>query len=107
MNMLDYFNWNDTLGWHGVHITGLDDSSGAALSNIAVATDIRNWDIARLSYGNDYVNIQFAGDGFSSIDAGYLDLDLTFGTASVPEPSIIALFAAGLFGIGFARRRKA
>jgi hypothetical protein len=25
---------------------------------------------------------------------------------SVPEPSIIALFAAGLFGIGFARRRK-
>ncbi|MCP3893785.1 MAG: PEP-CTERM sorting domain-containing protein, partial [Bacteroides sp.] len=26
---------------------------------------------------------------------------------SVPEPSIIGLFAAGLFGIGFARRRKA
>jgi len=26
---------------------------------------------------------------------------------TVPEPSIIALFAAGLFGIGFARRRKA
>ena len=25
---------------------------------------------------------------------------------TVPEPSIIALFAAGLFGIGFARRRK-
>ena len=24
----------------------------------------------------------------------------------VPEPSIIALFAAGLFGIGFARRRQ-
>lgn len=27
-------------------------------------------------------------------------------TIAVPEPSIIALFAAGLFGIGFARRRK-
>ncbi len=26
---------------------------------------------------------------------------------SVPEPSIIALFAVGLFGLGFARRRKA
>ncbi len=26
--------------------------------------------------------------------------------ASVPEPSVIALFTAGLFGIGFARRRK-
>jgi hypothetical protein len=31
----------------------------------------------------------------------------TFGSAAtVPEPSIIALFAAGLFGVGFARRRK-
>ncbi|MDH3635195.1 MAG: PEP-CTERM sorting domain-containing protein [Gammaproteobacteria bacterium] len=29
------------------------------------------------------------------------------GGAKVPEPSIIALFAAGLFGLGFARRRKA
>lgn len=26
--------------------------------------------------------------------------------AAVPEPSIIALFGAGLFGLGFARRRK-
>ena len=30
----------------------------------------------------------------------------TFEYSSVPEPSIIALFAAGLFGIGFARRRR-
>ncbi len=28
-------------------------------------------------------------------------------SATVPEPSIIALFAAGLFGLGFARRRQA
>jgi hypothetical protein len=31
---------------------------------------------------------------------------LPFTTTPVPEPSIIALFAAGLFGIGFARRRQ-
>ncbi len=39
---------------------------------------------------------------------GYLE-SVTIRTTnnSVPEPSIIALFAAGLFGIGFARRRKA
>jgi hypothetical protein len=28
-------------------------------------------------------------------------------TPAVPEPSIIVLFAVGLFGLGFARRRKA
>ncbi len=32
--------------------------------------------------------------------------DFIEGSANVPEPSILALFAAGLFGIGFARRRK-
>ncbi len=36
------------------------------------------------------------------------ELDVTFvpEPTTVPEPSIIALFAAGLFGLGFARRRK-
>ncbi len=49
---------------------------------------------------------------------GILDMDLDGNGAptpevpgsdsvSVPEPSIIALFAAGLFGLGFARRRRA
>ncbi len=47
---------------------------------------------------------------FSSLDSigdttGNLLDDVSI--ASVPEPSIIALFAAGLFGLGFARRRKA
>lgn len=33
--------------------------------------------------------------------------DFLYVGTPVPEPSIIALFAAGLFGIGFVRRRKA
>jgi len=33
--------------------------------------------------------------------------NLIIEAVSVPEPSIIALFTAGLFGLGFARRRKA
>ena len=33
--------------------------------------------------------------------------DHIIGIRAVPEPSIIALFAAGLLGLGFARRRKA
>ena len=45
----------------------------------------------------DPVNIW--GIGNFSINTG--------GCATVPEPSILALFAAGLFGIGFVRRRIA
>lgn len=46
------------------------------------------------------------------VSAGYCDVPLpdvqcaTGGDTPVTEPSIIALFAAGLFGIGFVRRRQ-
>ncbi|MCP4082728.1 MAG: PEP-CTERM sorting domain-containing protein, partial [Planctomycetaceae bacterium] len=40
-------------------------------------------------------------------DAASDSLTVNVGQNSVPEPSIVALFAAGLFCIGFARRRKA
>ena len=38
--------------------------------------------------------------------SGYVE-SITIRTAQVPEPSVIALLAAGLVGLGFARRRKA
>ncbi len=37
----------------------------------------------------------------------FYQVQISSSVSQVPEPSIIALFAAGLFGIGFARRRKA
>ncbi len=46
--------------------------------------------------------------GFSATQIDWASNYATAGLAyeSVPEPSIIALFATGLFGIGFARLRK-
>ena len=38
--------------------------------------------------------------------SSFVSVGLDYESVSVPEPSIIALFAAGLFGIGFARRRR-
>lgn len=72
---------------------------------------------------NPYIQVSVNGGAFgvmdvSSVMSGYSFDFLTeddnqqfyidaLTVSKVPEPSIIALFAAGLFGIGFARRRKA
>jgi hypothetical protein len=80
-------------------------------------------------HGNDPDPWSFLYADFSDLLDGLLDLSfiqtdesitrlgettLTIETAAVPdetpavpEPSIIVLFAVGLFGLGFARRRKA
>ncbi|MDH3634726.1 MAG: PEP-CTERM sorting domain-containing protein [Gammaproteobacteria bacterium] len=49
-------------------------------------------------------NLAFDGVGNLSNNGNGFLVSYTPST-SVPEPSIIALFAAGLFGVGFARRR--
>ncbi len=54
--------------------------------------------------GVDYVRFR-AGD--SSFSNRYRDVSWTTTAVSVPEPSVIALLAVGLFGLGFVRRRKA
>jgi hypothetical protein len=50
----------------------------------------------------DFLN---AGDVISLLGAGG-NRTYSANVTAVPEPSIIALFAAGLLGLGFARRRK-
>ncbi len=46
------------------------------------------------------------GDGVRWRRTWFDVVDMTSSAASVPEPSIIALFGAGLVGLGIARRRK-
>lgn len=54
-----------------------------------------------IAYGGDITSITYSpGAETVGVDNFY------FGTAAVPEPSILALFITGLVGIGFARRRK-
>ena len=47
-----------------------------------------------------------SGDWSSSKNLSHASIYYTGTPSKVPEPSIIALFALGLLGIGFARRRK-
>lgn len=53
-------------------------------------------------------DIGFTTLTFSSTRTEGFGIDnITYASVAVPEPSIIALFAWGLFGLGLARRRKA
>ena len=98
-------------------VFGIDNGQGNILGDIFVMGDTtRNPD------GKNHANVEngVIGSGFiESWIVGFEDLygggDNDFNdayirvslAAAVPEPSIIALFAAGLLGLGFARRRKA
>lgn len=55
--------------------------------------------------GNTVLDLVVLDDANIYFDGRYAVYDDT--GVAVPEPSIIALFAAGLIGVGFARRRKA
>jgi hypothetical protein len=73
--------------------------SGLGVIEFSGGSDIVHWNCggcSRLSVGGtDFLNPGSARE--YSIRANY---------SAVPEPSIIALFALGLVGIGFARRRQ-
>jgi hypothetical protein len=76
------------------------DYSGALLDSTTLIGS--NSQIYSLSYANDHVFvINSSGNQWNGYDVG-----LSTSTSAVPEPSIIALFALGLVGIGFARRRQ-
>ena len=86
-----------TIEWR---LSGLDFIGGALLTGT--------------NFVQSYSNVSISSLGRSNVTYSYADsiipkgiyFQAQFITRQVPEPSIIALFAAGLFGIGFARRRQ-
>lgn len=73
----------------------------------SLASDGDYWTIELADTFDDGANPDYTF-GPGSLIAWGDDLQAILDTkGTVPEPSIIALFALGLFGVGFARRRKA
>lgn len=59
-------------------------------------------------YKNDAAYSIFRYSAFSQVGGGLHQINELefFGTVSVPEPSILALFGSGLLGLGLARRKQ-
>lgn len=88
---------NGIIAWiDGTFLFGATAPGGANLNEYDI-------DLSSVSSGNHSLQILRADHGGGT---GYaISVDATE-SARVPEPSVIALFAAGLLGLGIARRRK-
>lgn len=92
-------------------ISGIDSAISAVTFNASASSSLSGGDANSLTFGGGVINVDFDVFTFGSLNTPASALshtliwDVTF--AAVPEPGILALFAAGLFGLGFARRRKA
>ena len=111
-----YFGGLHPVDPFGPTVLNLLDSANNLIDTFIVQDEIGESPFGLLFFGvtSDELIKSFnvsIGTGTPSAPAGdyvWID-DVQYGDKGVrpvPEPAIIALFAAGLFGIGFARRRK-
>jgi len=82
-------------------------STNAGDTNPQLGPNSRSFDITSLlsPFANQTISISFQQQDNLGFFSATLD-NVSFTTASVPEPSIIALLGIGLAGIGFSRRKK-
>lgn len=81
------------------------DSSGTLLDSFVTQGDLGSGTSETASISSASANIAYViASGLSGNDVG-LD-NLTYNSATVPEPTVLALLSFGLLGIGIAKRKK-
>lgn len=84
---------------------GFDDDTGSVIDDGGFSFGGDAFYFSNLD-ANPYVTVAGIYNGILAGPSIFGTVVLTVTDVPVPEPSIIALFAIGIFGIGYARRRQ-
>jgi hypothetical protein len=94
----------NTAAFEGPVITDLTHNN---ITNVTLdaATTVIGFDQSRISFTGNTIDLNVEGLKFLPGQDAHVDVT-TAATTAVPEPASLALFGAGLLGLGFFRRRK-
>jgi len=87
----------------GLVVSDLDFEPGYILIGVDVDTNMQGWDESRLMFGDDFVGFNWQGltvDGDTNLTAF-----LEFGPSPIPIPPTLLLFATGIAGFTYFRRK--
>ena len=87
----------------GLVLTDLDFGPGYILLGVDVDTNMKGWDESRLTFGDDFVGFNWQGLSVDG-DTNFTTL-LDFGPIPMPIPPTLLLFATGIAGFVFFRRK--
>lgn len=80
------------------------DFGGAIIDSVVASTNWVNWSDSFISFGTDFIQIDFLNDVDWDGANNFFSLDIRTSSTSVPEPSSLVLLTLGIFGLIFRKK---